>query len=368
MILRAKTVDLLQTGELNSQQKANSELNLKELNEGKEILASFPRRVVLELTNDCNLRCIMCGRDEANFNKTVLNTELFRKFNDVFQNAEEVTLFGWGEPTIHPEFIDILKHIDSFPVRKYFVTNGTRLKFLKDALFDFHVDIMAVSLDGACAETNDRIRRGSSFVRIVSDLSSIVEEKRKRNLNYPYINFVFTVMRSNIHELPDLVRLASEIGLEEVKAVYLTVFTENLLGETLWGSDKTIRQNFDQAASLAQSLGIKIKLPHLPGEDPAKERFHKDCFVSWRDFYVGSDGYIRPCQSTSLKLFPVNKYNSFNEMWNSDEYQRFRSRVNNLENMPKECKRCYQSSHANWNRRDSFLQINNQYAPEWSIE
>lgn len=52
--------------------------------------------------------------------------------------------------------------------------------------------------------------------------------------------FCFCAMKSNIHELPDLVRLAADIGLNEVKVVYLTVFEPSMLEETLWGQDELV--------------------------------------------------------------------------------------------------------------------------------
>lgn len=115
--------------------------------------------------------------------------------------------------------------------------------------------------------------------------------------------FVFCAMKSNIHELPDLVRLAADIGLNEVKVVYLTVFEPSMLEETLWGQDELVHSVFEEAIKVAEELNIAIKLPHYVGEDVAGDKEHKDCFVSWRDFFLGSDGYVRPCMSTPVKFF-----------------------------------------------------------------
>lgn len=115
------------------------------------------------------------------------------------------------------------------------------LKKIKNAIFDYNVDVFAISLDGATEETNSRIRRGSNINEITKDLKDIVRMKKERGLKYPWINFVFCAMNSNIHELPELVRLAAEIGIEEVKVVYLTVFEETLLNETLWGHEDKVK-------------------------------------------------------------------------------------------------------------------------------
>lgn len=364
MLLRAKTTGLLQVKPLTEQQEKNTKLNQQEMQEGKLILESKPQRLVLELTNACNLRCIMCGRDEANFSLTTFDIDILKNLAPILNEVEEVTLFGWGEPTLHPHFEEILAFLDKYPVKKYFVTNGMRLDKIKDAIFKYHVDIMAISLDGAKAETNNSIRVNSDLEFIVNQLKDIVKIKKEKNLSYPYMNFVMTMFDRNIEELPDLVRLASEIGLEEVKGVYLTVFSENLLEETLYNKKEKVKTIFEKAEKTAQELNIKLKLPYLQDEDIAGEKLHKDCFVAWRDFFVGSDSYIRPCQSNALKFFKYDKNKSFEEMWNSKEYQDFRASVNN-EKMCEGCKRCYQSSHANWNNKIAFIQTGEEFAPSW---
>jgi radical SAM protein with 4Fe4S-binding SPASM domain len=365
MVLRAKTKTLFSGKKLTDLQQANTDLNLKELEAGKEILQSYPRRLVFELTNACNLNCIMCGRNAADFKPKMFDMDVFRSFEPLMDTIEEVTLMGWGEPTIHPNFNEMLEIIDRHSARKYFCTNGMNLKKIKDAIFDCHVDVFAVSLDGGTDETNGRIRRGSKIDQITADLADIVEIKRSRGLKYPWINFVFCAMRSNMEELPDLVRLAAEIGLEEVKVVYLTVFGEDMMNESLWGHEDLVREVFEEAIQVGEELGVALKLPHYVGEDVAGNHFHKDCFVSWRDFFLGSDGYVRPCMSTPTQFFRYDRTKPFLEMWNAPEYQNYRRIVNDQKKMDAPCKRCYQSSHCNWNRKESFIQVGETFSPDW---
>ena len=365
MILRAKTKTLFSGKELTDKQKQNSDLNIKELEAGKTVLESYPRRLVFELTNACNLNCVMCGRNAADFKPTVFDMDVFRSFEPLMDTVEEVTLMGWGEPTIHPHFNEMLEIINKHSARKYFCSNGMNLKNIKDAIFNYNVDVFAVSLDGATDETNSRIRRGSKIEQITEDLKDIVKIKKERGLKYPWINFVFCAMQSNIKELPDLVRLDAEIGIEEVKVVYLTVFGEDLLNESLWGHEELVRNVFEEAIKVSEELDIVLKLPHYVGEDVAGDKYHKDCFVSWRDFFLGSDGYVRPCMSTPIQFFEYDKSKDFMEMWNSKEYQNYRAIVNDSQKMDSPCKRCYQSSHCNWNRKESFIQVGENFSPDW---
>lgn len=363
-VLRAKTLDLRLTRPLTPERRANSAKNKEEALARKTVLESMPRRFVFELTNACNLNCKMCGRNSAAFQPTWFQMEWLKRFEPVAHLVEEVTLMGWGEPTVHPYFAEFLNWAHRLGLRKYFCTNGMRLDKLFDDIFRTETDIIAVSMDGACAETNEEIRRGADFKKILKNISAITEYKAAHGLEFPYMNFVFTAMDQNLSELPDLVRLAGEVGLDEVKAVYLTAFDERMAPDVLYDKMERTREVFQSAIEAGRACGVSLKLPHLVGEDPAGEQCHKTCYTAWRDFFLGSDGFVRPCMSTAEKLFPLQKYEGFEQMWNSMEYQQHRSRVNGAQ-MPDSCQNCYQSSYANWNRKESFLQIGMQFSPEW---
>ena len=366
MVIRAKTEGLRQTQPLTKKRADNTALNINEMREGKVLLQSKPQRLVFELTNMCNLNCVMCGRNATNFTSTFFKVEWFYRFQDVFCSIEEITLMGWGEPTIHPHFSEMLKIMHHAGLRKYFCTNGMRLKELEDDIFNYEVDIIAISMDGADNETNAKIRRGADFNKIITALRSIAARKKMENLMWPHMNFVFTAMKSNIAQLPVVVDLAADIGLDEVKVVFLTVFSPSLLGESLYNESESVKKYFSEANEIAEKNNILLKLPHVKGTDPAGEKLHKDCFTAYRDFFLGSDGYIRACMSSPEKLFHIDKYANFNNMWNSLEHQSWRCTVNDSKNMPDACKRCYQSSYANWNKEHAFMQIVETFAPEWS--
>lgn len=365
MIIRAKTKDLFQGRSLNICQQKNSKLNMEELQMGQTVLHSLPRRLVLELTNACNLNCMMCGRNATEFQPTAFQLDWLHYFEPILDTVEEVTLMGWGEPTIHKDFIQMLEMIHRHDARIYFCTNGMRLSRLENAIFENQVDVFAVSIDGAKAETNARIRRGSDLNIIVDSLRKIKKRQHSEGLSYPYTNFVFCAMKSNLHELPDLVRLAADIGLEEVKAVYLTAFNDSLRHESLWDCRTEVEDVFHEAAELGEMLGVALKLPYLQGDDPAGDAFHRDCFVAWRDFFLGSDGMVRPCMSTPTQFFPFDMERPFEDMWNDVCFQTYRAAVNDQLQMDGPCRRCYQSSHCNWNQKFSFLQLEEDFAPDW---
>ena len=366
-LLRARTLDLKEITPLTQERKANSKLNEQEALAGKTMLESYPRRLVLEMTNACNIQCKMCGRNASDFTPTVFHPEWLEIFEPVTDKIEEVTLLGWGEPTLHPNFKEFLKWGKEKGLRIFFCTNGTRLGELKDDIFRNKVDLLTVSLDGAIAQTNNRIRAGADFDKITANIKEITAQKAQLQVEYPYLSIVMTLMQSNFHEFPEYVKLAHKLGLQEAKGVYLTVFEERLMDECMYDMRKEIEAVFEEALSIGEELGVNVKLPYLQGEDIAAEKAHKDCYVGWRDFFLGSDGYVRSCMSTSKKLFHVEQYQTFDEMWNSKEYQEFRSKVNNS-GMELPCRNCYQASFANWNKKSAFIQVGNEFAPTWDKE
>jgi len=92
---------------------------------------------------------------------------------------------------------------------------------------------------------------------------------------------------------------------------------------------------------------------------------HKPCHFPWRDLYIGSDGYIRPCQSSSQKLGHLLEFDDFKELWNSKDMLKMRRTVNDARSMPGQCSSCYHSSSANWNLRHTFIHLDEEFAPQW---
>jgi len=365
-------VDGLFQTELTPKQKKNSELNIEEYNRNNVELHSYPRRVLLELTNMCNYRCIMCGRNATSFRPSFLDLNFIERFSHVFEYAEEVTLFGWGEPTIHPEFSNIMKFASKFPqLRKYLLTNGSNLDFIKKIVKMGVLDILAISLDGATPKMNNLIRCGSDFDYITNKIEEIVllgEEGYK----VPFINLVFVIMMRNVYQLPDMIKLTKRLGLPELKAVYLTSFGGVLENETMWMNPEIYRPIRDSALELADKLGVLVKLPPVIGEDQTADFPHKKCSVAWRDMFVSSDCSVRPCQSSPVKLGTLigdslKSADAFFRFWNSSDYKIFRKTVNNFDEMNTNCRYCYQSSHANWNLKHAHIQPCFGSIPQWGM-
>lgn len=133
-----------------------------------------PPRLIVELTNICNLHCSYCLRDEDalyHSKASFFPLELLRR---VLREAREsigarTVMFTGGETTLHPQLREIFEVVGSEGLTCSFVTNGWHFERIWPAVAANRANVTHVSfsLDGPTRETHDRWRGEGSFVRLV---------------------------------------------------------------------------------------------------------------------------------------------------------------------------------------------------------
>ena len=145
-----------------------------DVSEGRRMRDYGPPRLIVELTNICNLHCAYCLRDEdalyhtpANFIPVELLRRIIREARESI-GASQV-MFTGGETTLHPRFGEILGAVGEEGLKCSFVTNGWHFERVWPALRANREALshVAFSLDGATRESHDHWRGEGSFVRLV---------------------------------------------------------------------------------------------------------------------------------------------------------------------------------------------------------
>ena len=133
-----------------------------------------PHRLSVELANICNLHCSYCFRSEDNLysqRAEFFPLELLRRIVIEAREAAHITRvnFTGGEPTLHPQFAEILETIAAANLQASFVTNGWHFERVWPALSNNRPAIshVAFSVDGIDRETHDRWRGNGSFDRLI---------------------------------------------------------------------------------------------------------------------------------------------------------------------------------------------------------
>jgi hypothetical protein len=82
--------------------------------------------ITLEVNQACNLKCKGCYKDKQSFQKPVDKLKEEIDLAIANRELETITILG-GEPTLHPELPEIIKHIASKNIRSFMLTNGSLL-------------------------------------------------------------------------------------------------------------------------------------------------------------------------------------------------------------------------------------------------
>ncbi|WP_048085710.1 radical SAM protein [Archaeoglobus veneficus] len=155
-----------------------------------------------------------------------MNFETFETLSDYFRYSRHIHLQGWGEPLLHDRIFEMIE-IASRASRVSFTTNGMLLSENVEQILSYDVDTVAISIAGASKETHENIRRGTNFEKVIEGVKTLSAMREKSGNDNPEIVLTYLMNKYNIHELPALMDLASEMGVDYVIATNLDyVFDE----------------------------------------------------------------------------------------------------------------------------------------------
>jgi len=180
-----------------------------------------PRRIRLEASSVCQLRCSLCPQSTGALEDTVglgfLRAEDFDSLLAKNPWLAEVELSNLGEIFLNPELLDIM---ESAHRRQVVLTAETGVNMncvgedVLDGLVKYGFRRMTCSLDGASEETYSLYRVGGSFGLAMENVRKLVARKRERNARYPLLTWQYIVFGHNEHEIPKARQMARELGME----------------------------------------------------------------------------------------------------------------------------------------------------------
>ena len=325
-------------------------------------MVALPKFLQVEPVGQCNLRCQMCPiqfRQDGppHGPPAFMDFDVFTRLIDEFPDLEELQLQGLGEPMMHPRFFDMVAHAVRRGIRVGTNTNLTLLNARRAELcVTSGLSELHASIDGATAETYDRIRVRAHFERIVANLQRLVETRDRLGSETPRVRMVVVAMRQNIHELPELVRLAHRLAVGEVFVQHLCHdFQESSLpaqyrpmrdfvtAETLTTEDPDRIERLLTRRGVARVLGVDLRLPQTrPRLHPPGTPGPKRCNWPWRGAYVSYQGLAMPCcmvATPDRARLGNMAQDGAQAVWNGPDYQAFRDQLSS-EQPPEICRSC----------------------------
>lgn len=327
--------------------EANERLASEEERKGSPFNHAMPVHLTLETTMTCSLRCVMCqvyrsptAMRQGLVGNPVMNVELFERIAvEAFPTAKAVTPTVMGEPLQTPFLPRILELLSTYSVRMNMVTNGTLLTREMSRRLLPQVGKIKVSFDGATKETFESIRRGSKFETVVENIRGFDAERRKLGLSEPpLLCLQVTLMRKNIEELPRIVEMASELGVDEIVGLHVYVFDKAFEPQSLLRHRELSDRMITEATKRARDLGIR---PHFPAPYSARAQASSKeipavrestlCKFLWREVWVSHTGDVTPCCVPDRPVVGSLRTSSLVDAWNSEMYQELRRTVGSKE-------------------------------------
>jgi [mycofactocin precursor peptide]-tyrosine decarboxylase / 3-amino-5-[(4-hydroxyphenyl)methyl]-4,4-dimethylpyrrolidin-2-one synthase len=118
-----------------------------------------------ELTYACNLSCVHCLSSSGRRDPGELSTAECQALIDEFERMQVFYVnIGGGEPTVRPDFWDLVDYATAHHVGVKFSTNGVKIsgEVARRLAASDYVDVQ-ISLDGATEAVNDEVRGRGSY-------------------------------------------------------------------------------------------------------------------------------------------------------------------------------------------------------------
>lgn len=274
---------------------------------------------------DCNFHCVMC-EEHSNFsnfkqnlfNKTGLKRRLMPKewLKRIFKEAKELGVkevipSTMGEPLLYKHFDTILELCKINDIKLNLTTNGSfPIKSVEEwskLIVPITSDIK-ISWNGATKETSEEIMQGSNFETHLQNIKTLIEyrnEYYKDTGYYCNITFQLTFMQNNMHELPKIVKLASELGIDRIKGHHLWTHFEEIKNLSFKVSKDSIEKwNYIVEKALdaqeihRKSNGNKIFFDNiftLQYREKKEIPYSYECPFLQKELWISATGKISPC-------------------------------------------------------------------------
>ena len=178
----------------------------------------------VQITDACNFRCFYCMPDQPRF----MPPNLLLKVDPLVETVRHLVAHGidevrvtGGEPTLRPEFAEIMEKLSDLPMRKLgLTTNGFLLDRALDRLRATRLRHSNISLDSLEADNFRRITKTRAFKQVMRAIL------RARDMGFTVKINCLLFRGRNDHELADFVRFSAREGLEVRFLEYMRIGSE----------------------------------------------------------------------------------------------------------------------------------------------
>jgi glycosyltransferase involved in cell wall biosynthesis/MoaA/NifB/PqqE/SkfB family radical SAM enzyme len=309
-----------------------------------------PWRITFDTNpDDCNLACIMCEEHALNSTKRkvrkrkkLLKREMpFELIEHVVKEChgrglKEIIPSTMGEPLLYKDFERIVDLCCRYNIKLNLTTNGTFPRGGVEkwaALIAPVTSDIKISLNGAGPVTQEKIMKGSNWMKMMDNIKYLIkvrDEEAENGDNFCRITFQMTFLENNYREIPAIILMARDLGVNRVKGHHVwTHFPE--LNELSMQRDRDSISRWNGIACESKKVAIEngITLENvfeIAYDNTASTTWQGKCPFLGQEAWINTEGRFDPCCAPdelrkSLGYLGNIKENSFMDLWRSREYQ-----------------------------------------------
>ncbi|MDP8298425.1 MAG: radical SAM protein [Candidatus Tantalella remota] len=279
-----------------------------------------PLYLELAITYRCDLDCGYCYQDQGRRTSypdmTLEDVKvLASNLKNSFLIKPRIYVFG-GEPTINPEFTEILEFLSEQGYKFFFATNG--ITFRKHAE-------KVMSLRGL---ENVIISLNPGNVSKIEGLIAEVDSCKKKNGPVISVNCPVDIVQETGVELFHLAR-----RIEKTPAKYLTFqHSQSIFEDSRRGRAEDIISGIRKVRDTSYKIpvfffpDIKEKCLQAYYLDPDFPGQKKKCLLPWFDIFIRPNGDVVPCDEVDHVVGNI-KDESLRDIWNNGIYREFRKGI-----------------------------------------
>ena len=255
------------------------------------------RLLQVESALACNLKCIMCPWKDFRARVRhggIMQPEIWEAIRPHLTDVLSVDFTGGGEPLLQPKLVEWVSDANRAGCETGILTNALLLTSeMSRKLIAAGIDWVCISIDGAAKEEYEAIRIGSNFEKVCENVANLAG-LRTGKIPKTMINFV--MMSHNFHQVEHIVRLAAQLGVDQVNFKQCEVIRgdhgkgHGLFGKELTKEIRSRQKQLEKALRLAKKLGVQATAsPFTPTERPVCEQDPRD------SVFISYEGEVAPC-------------------------------------------------------------------------
>ena len=170
----------------------------------------YPTTVHIQHGTLCNFNCIMCRQDHKS--TVILDNEVL-KTNIDWPSVKRPIVQG-GETLAIKSAKDFYIWLTELMGKKVLMlTNGLLINDEWANRLVLNSDVIYISVNAATEKTFQSVTGSSDFTKVIANIEKLINVKKKHKSDVT-INFHFTIVPENIHEVAEAIVLADRIGCD----------------------------------------------------------------------------------------------------------------------------------------------------------